>query len=151
MRLYEGYSETMFNQHRLKQVSRNLATTLPGLMKQTGATAIAVRGKSGIALAFAMSAVSNTNIPIVVCRKPAERSHGSNFEGPDLDSDGLKYLILDDFVSSGKTVKAVERAMRNIGAECVGIAVYVSDRGSDGPITLNRKDVPIFVVRTRRS
>lgn len=76
---------------------------LAQLMEQTGATAVAVTGKSGMSMAFAT--LMMYDFPLIVVRKPHELSHGSPIEGTIQTV--VKYLILDDLVASGDTVRAI--------------------------------------------
>lgn len=100
-----SYSGHLFEPKKLRAVAKQLAKDIDKLQPD----AIAVRGKSGIALAFAISMVSD--IPIITVRKPNESSHGTDVEGAALSStqeEGvLRYLIVDDFVASGDTALAI--------------------------------------------
>lgn len=59
--------------------------------------------------------------PIVSKTKP-----GMVLNGPDADLiKGKKILIVDDVVSTGKTVKVVEELIKNIGAQIVGVAAVL--------------------------
>jgi adenine/guanine phosphoribosyltransferase-like PRPP-binding protein len=126
-----GYSRKQYDPVLLRDTARNVAQRLPGLMQETGATCVAVTGKSGMALAFATLMLIDFNL--VVVRKRGENAHGSPVEGRD----GVhlhKYLILDDFVSSGRTVREIvalltERALRSNSAalECVGVVEYLTE------------------------
>lgn len=123
-----GYSGQMYNNRELRQFASKIALVLPGIMRQANADAIIVQGKSGIALAFATLML--IDFPIIVVRKRNESTHGSPIEGTE-GVDVQRYLILDDFISSGNTVRRIVEQLRensiytsNGSAECVGVVEY---------------------------
>lgn len=99
----------------VKRVVRNVRK----LKRKLPFEAIAFSGTSGAALAYPLSVA--LKIPVICVRKPNERSHGQDVEGPVMQLG--RYLIVDDFVSTGKTVRHVAKRLR--GATLVGVAVYV--------------------------
>lgn len=76
---------------------------------------IVVRGNSGTilagALSFLLKSKYNINVIISVCRK--SYSHGNNLEGISKD---LKFpiIVIDDFVSSGRTIKRIIRDLSRV-------------------------------------
>lgn len=71
------------------------------------------------------------DFPLMVVRKRGENSHGNPVEGTE-GIDIKRYLVLDDFVSSGATVRNLceiveERACSTVGAHprCVGVLQYL--------------------------
>ena len=122
-----GYAAMMYDALRLRETAAKLAQYLPELMQQTGATAVAVTGKSGIALAFATLML--LDFPLIVVRKRGENSHGAPIEGTP--GSVQRYLILDDFVASGDTVARIigeleqYAEMRDeLEPKCVGVLQY---------------------------
>jgi orotate phosphoribosyltransferase-like protein len=90
--------------------------------------AIAFTGSSGCSMAFYLAI--NTGIPLIYVRKAKETSHGKAVEC-NYSYNIEKYLIVDDFISSGSTVrriaKKVKMAAKDLGwegPECVGIFCY---------------------------
>jgi hypothetical protein len=106
--------ETM---ERATEAARKIRTTIPF-------DAIAFRGSSGAALAYPISAA--LEVPAVYVRKPTESSHGRSIEGPSTEVS--RYLIVDDMISSGATVRAVMAALHP--AECVAILLYADTWGA---------------------
>lgn len=95
--------------------------------------AIAVRGTSGLLVGPGVAAKLGTNLIIV--RKPNDSSHGSVLEYPngfsshikDYLNNNLNYIIIDDLVSSGTTVRLIHSTIgKNEGwiRKCVGIFLY---------------------------
>ena len=84
----------------LKRITKRVSKKMLALKKKLKFDAIVFRGNSGAAIAFPVSVA--TGIPVVLVRK--EGSHGSKVEGSCSVS---KYLILDDFISSGETMKKI--------------------------------------------
>lgn len=85
---------------------------------------IAVRGMSGALIGAIVSV--RLKKPLVIVRKPGENPHGSEYavNGANV---GKRVLFLDDFVSTGRTKRAVIEAIEKLGAEIV--LQYEYDRG----------------------
>lgn len=123
-----GYSTESYTREAFRAAVKKLAEVLPHLMKRTGATVVAVRGKSGVSMAYALAML--IDIDIVIVRKPDENSHGARVEG--WGGNVEKYIILDDFISSGRTCLEIIRILssledtqgNNAGMECVGMLMY---------------------------
>lgn len=111
MRLTDGgYSTVMFNTGMLQATAKALSTRIPEVMHEVGADCVAVTGKSGIALAFATLAL--VHFPILVVRKVGEKSHGNPIEGTH-NHRAARYLVLDDFVCTGDTLRAIRDSINN--------------------------------------
>lgn len=154
MRLNDGgYSRVQYTPRLLRAKAKEVAACLPALMHSTGATSVVVTGKSGIAMAFAVCMLIDINI--VVVRKRGENSHGNPIEGADGTCLG-DYLVLDDFVSSGETVRnirdSIEERERLGGcktkAHCVGVLQYllngVDEKPAVAPGVSKRLGVPCY-------
>lgn len=133
-----AYNKHNYNAQAMRAVVSDLVRMLPRIIEQTGADTIVVTGKSGISVA--MAALMVADFPLVVVRKDGEGAHGNKIEGPE-GHNVLRYLILDDFVSSGNTVRRVIDKLEmeasrqgDLGAvECVGIIEYLHTHNySDG-------------------
>ena len=108
------------------------ADAIGKMMAETGATSVVVHGNSGVSCGFAALLLSDLDFNIVLLRKDNDNSHGAPIEGPD----GLrlyKYLILDDFISSGATMNRIRDKIDTLHGqapwssprpECVGIVLY---------------------------
>lgn len=128
-----GYSHVQFNNETLRNTAQRIACLIPTLLQNTGADAVVVTGKSGISLAFATLMLAD--FPIVVVRKRGENSHGNNIEGTQ-NVRIKKYIVLDDFVSTGSTVRTISREMYDAAyaqlaaaPECVGVLQYLRGTG----------------------
>ena len=103
--------------------------------------ALAFTGSSGSCVAFTMSVA--LNIPVIYVRKEGEQSHGAVVESNSGAQRIGKYLIVDDFIASGSTVRKIYTGIeldsknRSLKAPtCVGIYLYDSC-GSDKTKILN--------------
>ena len=72
--------------------------------------AIAFSGSSGCAIAFNLAA--RHQIPLIYVRKANEIAHGADIECNVKTLHVRKYLIVDDFVDSGKTVDHIVRSIK---------------------------------------
>lgn len=129
MKVYEGYSTT-YDQEAVRVRAKFAAKAIKELMAETGADCVVVHGNSGVSCGFA--ALMYADFPLILLRKDKDNSHGAPMEGPS-GHNVLRYLILDDFVSTGTTMnrikaKIVTLAEQNAGGfptpECVGIVLY---------------------------
>jgi phosphoribosylpyrophosphate synthetase len=98
------------------------------LKKKLDFDAVAFSGSSGCAIAFYVAAKYRT--PLIYVRKVGENAHGSKVEC-NYQGDIRKYLIVDDFVSSGATVRHIRDTIKKHAiksrTECptpVGIFAY---------------------------
>lgn len=108
------------------------ARAINKMMAETGATSVVVHGNSGVSCGFAALMLSDVDFNIVLLRKDNDNSHGSPIEGPEghfLE----RYLILDDFVSTGATMNRIRDKIIMLhkqsnpfeaAPECVGIVLY---------------------------
>ena len=100
--------------------------------------AIAFTGTSGAALAYPLSYL--LGMPLICVRKSIRDNHfGSKLEG--LVS-AKKYIIVDDFIESGKTINRITRSIKseNKKAKCVGIYLYDQSFKIDSPF----ENIPVI-------
>lgn len=126
-----GYLGAEYDPIKLREIVSRLAGAIPFYMEACKADAIVVTGKSGVSVAFA--ALTAIDFPLIVVRKRGETTHGSPIEGTG-GVDVKRYLILDDFVSSGSTVREVVARLDEAAAlkgsgpiSCVGVLEYAFD------------------------
>ena len=131
MVLDNGYS-TGYSAGRVRRRAEFAAEAITSLSSTTGATAVVVHGNSGVSCGFAALMVTDTPFNLVLLRKDNDNSHGSPIEGP-YGHQLSKYLILDDFVSSGATMNRIRDKIDTLHAqvswssprpECVGVVLY---------------------------
>lgn len=135
-----GYSTETVNKEGFRIAVKRLVAELPDLMKSIGATAIAVRGKSGVSIAHAIAMF--IDFDLIIVRKKNENSHGNQIERWGQGNEYEKYLIIDDFTSTGETCLQIIDEMNKGSfrkAKCVGILTY---RGAcDAYINLKHEGV----------
>lgn len=128
----DGYA-TRYTRDRVIQCAKALRGAILAARREHGEDiAVVVRGNSGVSAAFA--AMIYLDFPLILSRKPGENSHGGAIEGPYNFTLG-KYIIADDFVSSGATIRSVLQSVAAIASsrcdpsgipQCVGLALYAS-------------------------
>jgi hypothetical protein len=109
---------------------------------------IAFTGTSGAGMAFPLSYVMK--VPLIHLPKPGVYRHDySKVEGT---RSSKKYLIVDDFIGGGSTVKRIEKTITDeimSKPEPVGIFLYEGpNTGSSRKMTLGKFSVPIFTLPT---
>lgn len=123
-----GYTSDQYNTPVWREKVKRVAKKLPALMDQLGAEAIVVTGKSGMSMAFSLRML--IDFDLVVVRKASDTHHGIAIEGLN----GAKYqnyLILDDFVDSGETIKNVINSISdysNGDMICLGVVCYDAEK-----------------------
>lgn len=126
MRFSEGYASKY-----KRRTTLNKAQRLIDVIKAAqgrGVKSFVVHGNSGVSVAFAALALHDFDLFLV--RKDNDNSHGSPIEGPS-GVDMQDYMILDDQVSSGETVRRIIRKIvqlhRASGYKppvCLGVGLY---------------------------
>ena len=131
MILSGGYA-TRYRMAAVRKRAEYAARAIIKMMVETGATSVVVHGNSGVSCGFAALMLSAVDFNIVLLRKDNDNSHGSPIEGPEghfLE----RYLILDDFVSTGATLNRIRDKITMLrkqanpfeaGPECVGVVLY---------------------------
>ena len=132
MILSSGYA-TQYRMADVRKRAEYAARAINKMMVETGATSVVVHGNSGVSCGFAALMLSpHADFNIVLLRKDNDNSHGSPIEGPEghfLE----RYLILDDFVSTGATMNRIRDKVVMLhkqtnpveaAPECVGIVLY---------------------------
>ena len=135
MILSSGYA-TRYSAEEVRLRAAWAAGAIGKMMAETGATSVVVHGNSGVSCGFAALMLSpHLDFNIVLLRKDNDNSHGSPIEGPDNHRLG-SYLILDDFVSSGRTLNRIRDKIGLLSLqlgqygrgkkkpECVGAVLY---------------------------
>ncbi len=130
MIIFYGYA-TGYSAEQVRRRAEFTAKAITSLSRSTGATSVVVHGNSGVSCGFAALMVADTPFNLVLLRKDNDNSHGSPIEGPEghrLEG----YLILDDFVSSGRTLNTVRDKIKKLHrqiwsfeqVECLGVVLY---------------------------
>lgn len=106
--------------------------------------AIAVTGLSGNLVGVDLATLLNKNIMIV--RKKDEDNHGKLVEATQPLQDDVRYIIVDDFISNGNTVKRIHAKIREEYTQrdylqdtptffraplCVGVLLHASAQNNE--------------------
>jgi orotate phosphoribosyltransferase len=95
-------------------------TKIKACIKPEDYDCIAFRGVSGAVVAPVVAyQLGKGLIPV----RKGENAHSTNSIEVG-NHDYKRYLIVDDFIDSGDTVVAIEKACRGYGMTCVGIVTY---------------------------
>jgi adenine/guanine phosphoribosyltransferase-like PRPP-binding protein len=118
--------------------------------KEVNADVIVARGLSGSIIASAVGA--KYGVPFAIVRKPMEGSHSA--ELIEMATEGKTYkdwIIVDDFISSGNTIRTIMEAVEkdgNFNGKCKAIVLY-NDMDKDHRFTSDKHgDVPVFRIET---
>jgi hypothetical protein len=142
-----GYLGGLFGGDYAKHVDAAVKT-IKEFRKNNPFDAIAFTGTSGAGMAFPLS--YKMKIPLIHIPKPGVYRHDySKVEGT---RSSKKYLIVDDFIGGGSTVKRIEKTITDeisTKPEPVGIFLYEGPvAGGNQKMTLGNFNVPIFTLPT---
>jgi adenine/guanine phosphoribosyltransferase-like PRPP-binding protein len=103
------------------------------LQVEHGYDTIAFCGMSGAAMAFVLG--YELEMPLLCVRKIEDASHFHDMSKSKVlegNIDTKKYLIVDDFISSGRTVNYIMDSIQKSipGAECVAMLMYAAVSGN---------------------
>jgi adenine/guanine phosphoribosyltransferase-like PRPP-binding protein len=145
-----SYHEENYHPQRLKARIRRMAKKLISIRKKHPFDAIAFRGTSGAALAYPLSVLHGYHL-ICVRRSGRKNNHGGAVEASER-KEIKKYIIVDDFVCSGKTVQeiveTINKQFNNSWSDyptpkCVG--VLLANGYDDKRIEISEKEeIPVF-------
>lgn len=99
--------------------------------------AIAMRGVSG--LTFGSTLAYRLRKNIIVIRKPADGTHSK--QAVEYRPDTLSCIIVDDLISSGDTIRAMLKALREHGIACRGVYLYGTPDGSDSAEWISEREI----------
>jgi adenine/guanine phosphoribosyltransferase-like PRPP-binding protein len=135
-----NYLQHVFEPDLFQRSVNKTVTTAERIRKDTGYDTIVFSGMSGAAMAFMLA--HWMNMPLLCVRKRNDSSHFVSQTRKYLEGnahDVRKYLIVDDFISSGATVQYIMDTIRetNVSAECVSLLMYAgySNREWIHPVT----------------
>lgn len=113
------YGHTLHN----PQLLTKAADKVGRWCKERSIKAVACRGVSGIVVASVASALYD--LDLIVVRKPEEHARTQVLvQGPD--SHNLNYVIVDDFVSTGATIRKIIEGIALVepSARCLCVLTY---------------------------
>jgi adenine/guanine phosphoribosyltransferase-like PRPP-binding protein len=117
-----NYLHKVYRTDQFVKTVKLAATRIRKFRRKVKFEAIAFTGSSGAALAYPISFL--LGIPLICVRKNAKDNHsGLKLEGA---VSAASYIIVDDFIESGKTINKINRTirLRNDKSNCVGIYLY---------------------------
>jgi orotate phosphoribosyltransferase-like protein len=117
-----SYSSKPHNPETLKLIVKRAKIDLTPIMKSTSKKiGFAFRGTSGALVAPILAHQFNTSC--VVVRKPTEERHSSL--AVEYSNDLTHYIIVDDFISSGKTIKNIKDDIKTHSTlDFIGVWLY---------------------------
>jgi adenine/guanine phosphoribosyltransferase-like PRPP-binding protein len=118
-------------------------------IEQLKPDALAYSGHSGAAFAFIAGVFHQ--LPIINVRKVGEQSHGSAIDSNSTEPIRT-YLVVDDFINTGATVKHIIRSIDRAAAKynnhrpkCMGIFLYASEPSCRNRIYIDDEVYDILV------
>lgn len=149
--IYPNYGWTLFKPAEWNTRMQAACQQVKKLHKTLKFDALAFTGSSGAAGAFILGA--NLELPVIYVRKKDELSHGKSIEANSAFNPIGRYLIIDDFVGSGATVRHIVNSISDTAKkeaedppECVGVFLY-----DPGPprhvVSIGTETVPVYSLK----
>ena len=102
--------------------------------------AVAATGTSGLAISPILSHVFDKKLTII--QKKSTRRHSNQLVDGWVD---LDYVIVDDFIGTGKTIKRIQDGLAIYNGKLNGIFLYNSNRFTP-PKYIAKLGVPIYIM-----
>lgn len=139
--IFSRYLDKIFEKKALQETVKQAIKYLQQINEKYPFDFIAFTGNSGAGLSFILNYL--TKYPIVLVRKSSDKTHGYEIEGTNIKCNGKKYLIVDDLIDSGNTVKFItSKLLDRCNSKCS--AVYLYNDCYIIPSILNSFMFPIF-------
>jgi adenine/guanine phosphoribosyltransferase-like PRPP-binding protein len=133
---HPSYEEELYNPESLVRVADRIIALITRDYPDTDG--VAACGISGIAVAAVVSAISG--IPLITVRKESDQCNTEiRVQGPDHDV--KSYVIVDDLVSSGRTVRHIVNNLAFMS--CKALFLYHDNFPDDARHTV---DFPVYDV-----
>lgn len=143
------YLKTVFEPELFQATVAKTLMAAKDLKIETDFDTIACSGVSGYAMAFVLAHAMGT--PVLCVRKENDGSHYRGYRASGLEGNfaARRYLIVDDFISSGNTVNYIIKTINQELplADCAAILLYAERDGRSH--THPQTDKPIKVVASR--
>ena len=110
---YGGYGWAANEPAKLRERMKDAIPVFKRLRYRLKFDAVAFTGSSGCCIAFVLA--YETKIPLLYVRKPGEKSHGGTLETNVRNTAIKKYLIVDDFIDTGDTIR---KMVKRINLAC---------------------------------
>ena len=136
MRISCGYNH-WYNPERVFEMASSTASKIVDLLDEYNASTVVVHGNSGVSMGMAAMMYAAQHFPkylqfdLALVRKDNDNSHGDAIEGTGYLKD---FIILDDFVASGNTVRRIMNKIELLCKQrqcemprCKGVLVYATD------------------------
>jgi adenine/guanine phosphoribosyltransferase-like PRPP-binding protein len=118
--IISGYLSKVFSTKEFIKIIDKLALKIKDFDKKNHFDAIAFTGTSGSAVAYPLS--YKLKIPLICIRKGRNSHYGEKYEGV---CNIKKYIIVDDLVNTGNTIKKIQREIKYQSPEAKLIAVFL--------------------------
>ena len=120
------YLESVYNPSLFDETVRSSLKAVKLMKQELKFDTLAFTGSSGAALGYILG--FTLGIPIVCIRKSREGCHFGDYSSGYIEghTGSKSYIIVDDFIASGKTVNNIASEMKKQcpKAQCVGIYLY---------------------------
>lgn len=147
--LAPSHTKKIFDSSDFKKLVTKATAKVKALQKKEKINALAVCGNSGIILGSVLS--YRLKIPLLVVRKNGDNKCADSLKVNGILADECRYLIIDDLISSGDTVKLIASRIKEVAvmyritnATPVGIMLYHEKARTI--YTIDGKEIKVYTV-----
>ena len=149
MTIRSVYLKVIFDPNIYKETVAKTVAAAKHIKSVTDFDTIAFCGMSGSAMAFILA--HELGVDLLCVRKKNDGSHFLSFNDNPLEGnlEAKKYLIVDDFISSGRTVNYIIDSISKIlpQAKAVAMVMYAAYRNDTHCYPETRELIPITATR----
>lgn len=151
--IMSDYLGAVFDVTRFQETVRRMIAKAGDIKTRYNFDSIAFTGTSGASVGFLMA--NHFGVDPLCIRKGNDSSHyvagHGNDRKPILEGNrrARRYLIVDDFVGSGQTLKSIIRCLNDVGAKsrclkcCVGVLVFDGSYKEFESITIDEHEIKL--------
>lgn len=139
-----GHTEEVFDPNDFQKLVNRVAKEVRRLQRTHKINALAACGNSGLLLVGALG--YKLDLPFLAVRKRMDTNNDWHHVNGFLVDGGTRYLIIDDLISTGKTMTKIIHRLQELAcdqnreAKAAAILLY-NDNGDD---TFGKDEIPVF-------
>lgn len=139
-----NYTSQIFDPRQFQDLVNNMSRKILQLQVKLKLNCIAATGNSGLLLAGAVG--FQTKLPFFAVRKKSDSSHDPKMVNGFIPKLGARYLIIDDLIDTGLTIRRIVRRMQDSVSRSEPVGILLYNDYMDGKFRYPQRgiEIPIF-------
>lgn len=135
-----NYLGSVYEPDKFPETVKSTLKRIRRFIKKNGKfDAIAFTGTSGAALAYIVA--HKLNVGLICVRKDSKAHFRGKVEGIQ---SAKEYIIIDDFIDSGKTVTSILDNVKKFSPKARCSAIFLYDEGYDDTFEYGKRNIPTY-------